>query len=203
MKVSDHLTYLAEAIIDAVVQQAWSDMVARYGQPTHLQERDGRGFAVTGYGKLGGWELGYSSDLDLVFLLDCPPEVMTDGDRCIDGRQFYLRLAQRVMHLFSTRTSSGILYEVDARLRPSGAAGMLVSTVEAFADYQQNEAWTWEHQAWCARASCMATRRCISSSMRSGADPVQNARCGDPEARSARDARKDAQPSRQQAARSV
>ncbi|MFC0228275.1 bifunctional [glutamate--ammonia ligase]-adenylyl-L-tyrosine phosphorylase/[glutamate--ammonia-ligase] adenylyltransferase [Serratia aquatilis] len=147
MKVSDHLTYLAEAMIDAVVQQAWKDMVARYGQPTHLHEREGRGFAVIGYGKLGGWELGYSSDLDLVFLLDCPPEVMTDGDRCIDGRQFYLRLAQRVMHLFSTRTSSGILYEVDARLRPSGAAGMLVSTVEAFADYQHNEAWTWEHQA--------------------------------------------------------
>lgn len=72
---------------------------------------------------------------------------MTDGEREIDGRQFYLRLAQRVMHLFSTRTSSGILYEVDARLRPSGAAGMLVTTAEAFADYQQNEAWTWEHQA--------------------------------------------------------
>lgn len=147
MKVSDHLTYLAEAIIDAVVQQAWNDVVARYGQPTHLQEREGRGFAVIGYGKLGGWELGYSSDLDLVFLQDCPPEVMTDGKCSIDGRQFYLRLAQRMMHLFSTRTSSGILYEVDARLRPSGAAGMLVSTVEAFADYQQNEAWTWEHQA--------------------------------------------------------
>ncbi|MHC5176123.1 bifunctional [glutamate--ammonia ligase]-adenylyl-L-tyrosine phosphorylase/[glutamate--ammonia-ligase] adenylyltransferase [Serratia rhizosphaerae] len=147
MKVSDHLTYLAEAIIDAVVQQAWNDMLARYGQPTHLHEREGRGFAVIGYGKLGGWELGYSSDLDLVFLLDCPPEVMTDGARSIDGRQFYLRLAQRVMHLFSTRTSSGILYEVDARLRPSGAAGMLVSTIDAFAEYQQHEAWTWEHQA--------------------------------------------------------
>ncbi len=74
-------------------------------------------------------------------------EVMTDGEREIDGRQFYLRLAQRIMHLFSTRTSSGILYEVDARLRPSGAAGMLVTTADAFADYQQNEAWTWEHQA--------------------------------------------------------
>ncbi|GAA3583585.1 bifunctional [glutamate--ammonia ligase]-adenylyl-L-tyrosine phosphorylase/[glutamate--ammonia-ligase] adenylyltransferase [Gibbsiella greigii] len=147
MKVSDHLTYLAEAIIDAVVQQAWRDMVARYGQPAHLHERQGHGFAVIGYGKLGGWELGYSSDLDLVFLIDCPPEVMTDGARCIDGRQFYLQLAQRVMHLFSTRTASGILYEVDARLRPSGAAGMLVSTIEAFTDYQQNEAWTWEHQA--------------------------------------------------------
>ncbi|TDN47598.1 bifunctional [glutamate--ammonia ligase]-adenylyl-L-tyrosine phosphorylase/[glutamate--ammonia-ligase] adenylyltransferase [Scandinavium goeteborgense] len=147
MKVSDHLTWLAEAMIDAVVQQAWVQMVARFGQPRHLAERQGRGFAVVGYGKLGGWELGYSSDLDLVFLHDCPVEVMTDGEREIDGRQFYLRLAQRIMHLFSTRTSSGILYEVDARLRPSGAAGMLVTTTEAFADYQHHEAWTWEHQA--------------------------------------------------------
>jgi [glutamine synthetase] adenylyltransferase / [glutamine synthetase]-adenylyl-L-tyrosine phosphorylase len=147
MKVSDHLTWLAEAMIDAVVQQAWGQMVARYGQPKHLTEREGRGFAVVGYGKLGGWELGYSSDLDLIFLHDCPVDVMTDGEREIDGRQFYLRLAQRVMHLFSTRTSSGILYEVDARLRPSGAAGMLVTSTESFAEYQQHEAWTWEHQA--------------------------------------------------------
>ena len=147
MKVSDHLTWLAEAIIDAVVQQAWVQMVARYGQPKHLADREGRGFAVVGYGKLGGWELGYSSDLDLIFLHDCPVDVMTDGEREIDGRQFYLRLAQRIMHLFSTRTSSGILYEVDARLRPSGAAGMLVTSMESFADYQKNEAWTWEHQA--------------------------------------------------------
>lgn len=147
MKVSDHLTWLAEAMIDAVVQQAWTQMVARFGQPKHLRDREGRGFAVVGYGKLGGWELGYSSDLDLVFLHDCPVDVMTDGEREIDGRQFYLRLAQRIMHLFSTRTSSGILYEVDARLRPSGAAGMLVTTADAFADYQQHEAWTWEHQA--------------------------------------------------------
>ena len=147
MKVSDHLTWLAEAIIEAVVQQAWTQMVARYGQPTHLGEREGRGFAVVGYGKLGGWELGYSSDLDLIFLHDCPMDVMTDGEREIDGRQFYLRLSQRIMHLFSTRTSSGILYEVDARLRPSGAAGMLVTSTDAFDDYQRNEAWTWEHQA--------------------------------------------------------
>ncbi|EBU7937109.1 hypothetical protein DLC02_03315, partial [Salmonella enterica subsp. enterica serovar Chittagong] len=82
-----------------------------------------------------------------IFLHDCPMDVMTNGEREIDGRQFYLRLAQRIMHLFSTRTSSGILYEVDARLRPSGAAGMLVTSADAFADYQQHEAWTWEHQA--------------------------------------------------------
>ena len=147
MKVSDHLTWLAEAIIESVVQQAWQMMVQRYGRPSHLTSDSERGFAVVGYGKLGGWELGYSSDLDLVFLHDCPDDAETDGERVIDGRQFYLRLAQRVMHLFSTRTSSGILYEVDARLRPSGAAGMLVSTFAAFDEYQRSEAWTWEHQA--------------------------------------------------------
>lgn len=147
MKVSDHLTYLAEAIIDAVIQQAWFQITARYGQPTHLYEREGRGFAVVAYGKLGGIELGYGSDLDLVFLVDCPENIVTDGERSIDGRQFYLRLAQRIMHLFSARMASGILYEVDARLRPSGESGLLVSTISAFEDYQRNEAWTWEHQA--------------------------------------------------------
>lgn len=147
MKVSDHLTWLAEAILDTVVQQAWNKLVQRYGRPSHLGEDQQRGFAVVGYGKLGGIELGYSSDLDLVFLHDCPESAVTDGERSIDGRQFYLRLAQRIMHLFSTRTASGILYEVDARLRPSGAAGMLVSTFDAYRQYQQQEAWTWEHQA--------------------------------------------------------
>lgn len=147
MKVSDHLTWLAEAILEAVVHQAWNKMIQHYGPPSHLTPDDACGFAVIGYGKLGGWELGYSSDLDLVFLHDCPEDAVTTGERCIDGHQFYLRLAQRIMHLFSTRTPTGILYEVDARLRPSGAAGMLVSTCDAFDDYQQHNAWTWEHQA--------------------------------------------------------
>ncbi|MDE9516330.1 bifunctional [glutamate--ammonia ligase]-adenylyl-L-tyrosine phosphorylase/[glutamate--ammonia-ligase] adenylyltransferase [Xenorhabdus bovienii] len=147
MKVSDHLTYLAEAIIGTVVQQAWNQMVKRYGAPAHLSQQQGLGFAIIGYGKLGGWELGYGSDLDLVFLLDCPMDVVTDGERAIDARQFYLRLAQRIIHLFSTRTASGVLYDVDARLRPSGESGMLVSTLDAFDDYQKHEAWTWEHQA--------------------------------------------------------
>jgi glutamate-ammonia-ligase adenylyltransferase len=111
-----------------------------------------------GYGKLGGWELGYSSDLDLIFLHDCPVDVMTDGEREIDGRQFYLRLAQRIMHLFSTRTSSGILYEVDARLRPSGAAGMLVTSTESFADYQKMKPGRGSIRRWCAPAWCMAIR---------------------------------------------
>ncbi|PSW02640.1 bifunctional [glutamate--ammonia ligase]-adenylyl-L-tyrosine phosphorylase/[glutamate--ammonia-ligase] adenylyltransferase [Photobacterium lipolyticum] len=147
MKVSDHLTYLSEAIIAAVVNQAWLQMAEKYGEPSHLTERDGKGFGVIGYGKVGGWELGYGSDLDLVFLHDCPADVYTTGKKEIDGRQFYLRLAQRIVHLFSTRTSSGVLYEVDVRLRPSGASGLLVSTMEAFTEYQHKEAWTWEHQA--------------------------------------------------------
>ncbi len=136
MKVSDHLTYLAEAIVGEVVQQAWSQMAEKYGEPTHIQDREGKGFAVVGYGKVGGWELGYKSDLDLVFIHDCPANVYTDGKKEIDGKQFYLRLAQRIIHIFSTRTPSGTLYEVDTRLRPSGSSGLLVSTAEAFDEYQ-------------------------------------------------------------------
>ncbi|NOI30955.1 bifunctional [glutamate--ammonia ligase]-adenylyl-L-tyrosine phosphorylase/[glutamate--ammonia-ligase] adenylyltransferase [Vibrio coralliilyticus] len=147
MKVSDHLTYLAEAIVESVVNQAWLQMAEKYGEPTHLKDREGRGFAVIGYGKVGGWELGYNSDLDIVFMHDCPVHAYTDGKKEIDGRQFYLRLAQRIIHIFSTRTASGILYEADTRLRPSGASGLLVSPADAFDEYQHNDAWTWEHQA--------------------------------------------------------
>lgn len=147
MKVSDHLTYLAEAIVEMVVHQAWKQVTEKYGEPTHLVDREGKGFAVVGYGKVGGWELGYNSDLDLVFLHDCPANVETNGLKSIDGRQFYLRLAQRIIHIFSTRTASGILYDADTRLRPSGVSGLLVSPIEAFADYQHHDAWTWEHQA--------------------------------------------------------
>ncbi|HAS6684694.1 TPA: bifunctional [glutamate--ammonia ligase]-adenylyl-L-tyrosine phosphorylase/[glutamate--ammonia-ligase] adenylyltransferase [Vibrio parahaemolyticus] len=147
MKVSDHLTYLAEAIVEAVVSQAWLQVSEKYGEPTHVKDREGKGFAVIGYGKVGGWELGYNSDLDIVFMHDCPVNVYTDGRKEIDGRQFYLRLAQRIIHIFSTRTASGILYEVDTRLRPSGASGLLVSPTDAFDDYQHQDAWTWEHQA--------------------------------------------------------
>ncbi|WP_299127015.1 bifunctional [glutamate--ammonia ligase]-adenylyl-L-tyrosine phosphorylase/[glutamate--ammonia-ligase] adenylyltransferase [uncultured Vibrio sp.] len=147
MKVSDHLTYLAEAIVEAGVNQAWLQVSAKFGEPTHVKDREGRGFAVVGYGKVGGWELGYNSDLDIVFMHDCPVHIYTDGKKEIDGRQFYLRLAQRIIHIFSTRTASGILYEVDTRLRPSGASGLLVSPTDAFDEYQHNDAWTWEHQA--------------------------------------------------------
>ena len=146
MKVSDHLTYVAEALLDFVVQMAWSQMVERYGKPAHLADNH-KGLVVVAYGKLGGWELGYGSDLDLVFLHDCPVNSVTNGEKQIDSRQFYLRLVQRIIHLFNVRTSFGILYEVDVRLRPQGDAGLLACSLDSFADYQMNEAWTWEHQA--------------------------------------------------------
>lgn len=147
MKVSDHLTYLAEAIIASVVNLAWRQVTQRFGTPDHLQG-DEKSFLVVGYGKLGGIELGYKSDLDLVFLYDAPANGQTvGGKRSIDSGQFYLRLAQKVNSIFNINTNSGILYEVDMRLRPSGSAGLLVSSIHAFHDYQQNEAWTWEKQA--------------------------------------------------------
>lgn len=147
MKVSDHLTYLAEAIMEGVVEQAWHQMITKYGKPCYLNGQEGRGFAVVGYGKIGGIELGYGSDLDVVFLHNCPENEITDGAKEIDGRLFYLKLAQRIVHLFSTRTSSGVLYEIDTRLRPSGSSGMMVTTILSFAQYQEHDAWTWEHQA--------------------------------------------------------
>lgn len=147
MKVSDHLTYLAEAIIAEVVNLAWQQTTARFGTPAHLEAGE-KGFLVIGYGKLGGIELGYKSDLDLVCLFDGSTQSETVGGRKqIDSNQFYLKLAQKIISIFSMNTSAGILYDVDMRLRPSGEAGLLVSSLSAFEDYQKNEAWTWETQA--------------------------------------------------------
>lgn len=146
MKVSDHLTCLAETIIAEVINSAWHQMTEKYGYPVGADDAD-KQFLVVGYGKLGGIELGYSSDLDLVFLHGCTSAADTSGPKAIDSRQFYAKLAQRIMHLFNTKTGSGELYEVDLRLRPSGNSGLLVAQIESFLSYQLEEAWTWEHQA--------------------------------------------------------
>lgn len=146
MKVSDHLTYLAEAMIEAVVNLAWKQISQRFGTPSHLLP-DEKGFLVIGYGKLGGIELGYKSDLDLVFLYQAVDGQTAGGKKVIDNHQFYLRLAQKIVSIFSLNTSAGVLYEVDMRLRPSGDAGLIGCSLSAFAHYQQNESWTWEKQA--------------------------------------------------------
>ncbi|MEN0105972.1 MAG: bifunctional [glutamate--ammonia ligase]-adenylyl-L-tyrosine phosphorylase/[glutamate--ammonia-ligase] adenylyltransferase [Pseudomonas sp.] len=148
MKVSDYLTWLAEAILDQVLALAWRHTVAKHGTPRRADgELCDPDFIIVGYGKVGGIELGHGSDLDLVFIHDGDPQAETDGAKPIDGAQFFNRLGQRIIHLLTAQTNSGQLYEVDMRLRPSGAAGLLVSSLGAFERYQQNEAWTWEHQA--------------------------------------------------------
>lgn len=150
MQVSDHLTWIAEAVLEQATRLAWLSLAHRHGVPPEVREAGQvdqvSGFAVLAYGKLGGIELGYGSDLDLVFLHQ-PQEGVTDGDKPLDVNMFYIRLAQRLIHMLNTVTPSGILYEVDLRLRPSGASGLLVSNLEAFAQYQREKAWTWEHQA--------------------------------------------------------
>lgn len=146
MRVSDHLTFLAEAVIEQVVALAWQQLTDRHGAPPG-RDLHNSGFAVLAYGKLGGLELGYGSDLDLVFVCDDLQDVQTQGPRPIDAQQFYLRFAQRVLHLFTARTLSGVLYDVDMRLRPSGKSGLMVIQLKTYDDYLSHEAWTWELQA--------------------------------------------------------
>ncbi|GGC86307.1 bifunctional [glutamate--ammonia ligase]-adenylyl-L-tyrosine phosphorylase/[glutamate--ammonia-ligase] adenylyltransferase [Vreelandella lutescens] len=146
MKVSDYLTYIAEVILDAVLAMAWKHVTRKHGAPTGCNNRE-PAFLIIGYGKLGGIELGYGSDLDLVFLHDSDGKGSTDGPRPLDTPVFFTRLGQRIIHLLTAVTPAGSLYEVDMRLRPSGNAGLLVTSLDAFADYQHQNAWTWEHQA--------------------------------------------------------
>ncbi|MBV8403290.1 MAG: bifunctional [glutamate--ammonia ligase]-adenylyl-L-tyrosine phosphorylase/[glutamate--ammonia-ligase] adenylyltransferase [Gammaproteobacteria bacterium] len=150
MQVSDRLTDIAELIVEQAMQLAWRQITAQFGAPACGDGTDTRAVNVcaVGYGKLGGMELGYSSDLDLVFLHDSRGEhQQTRGARPIDNQVFFVRLAQRIVHLLTMHSAAGRLYEVDVRLRPSGKGGLLVTNIEAFAQYQRQEAWTWEHQA--------------------------------------------------------
>jgi len=145
-KVSDKLTVLAEVLLQAVFKSAWQQLTDKFGVPSHLQQ-DETGFLVVGYGKLGGYELGYGSDLDLVFIHNAPQDSETSGAKKVSAQHFYIKLAQRIMHLLNTRTLSGQLYEADLRLRPSGNSGLLCCHLTGFEHYQEQEAWTWEHQA--------------------------------------------------------
>ena len=147
MKVSDYLTEIAEVAVARTLALTFAHLARRHGRPAGLRDDD-TGLLVLGYGKLGGLELGYGSDLDLVFLHgSLQPSVETDGPKPISAEQFYNRLGQRMIHMMTAHTPSGILYDLDMRLRPDGNKGMLVRSLTAFADYQEHSAWTWEHQA--------------------------------------------------------
>ena len=143
-QVAAELTGLADAILGEVLAMSYRDLAARHGEPSG----DNPGMAVIGYGTLGGSELGFQSDLDLVFLFDgATVSGSTSGDRCIGNQQFFTRVAQRVLSGITAPLAGGRLYEVDTRLRPDGNSGFLVSSVDAYAAYQRDKAWTWELQA--------------------------------------------------------
>jgi glutamate-ammonia-ligase adenylyltransferase len=151
MRVSDRLTDIAELIIQCCMDLAWQQITQAYGTPycgddeAHLSPV---AIAVAGYGKLGGLELGYGSDLDLVFLHDSSGKIQaTRGVREIDNGLFFMRLGQRIVHLLTIHSAAGRLYEVDMRLRPNGKGGFLMTGMDSFERYQREEAWTWEHQA--------------------------------------------------------
>ena len=135
--LSDHLTELADSIVQETLPLVWSKIKKRHCETPK--------FAVIGYGKMGGKELGYVSDLDMVYLYD-------DEDQ--DAQENYTRLGQRLNTWLSSQTSAGILFETDLRLRPNGDAGLLAVTVDAFRDYQLNHAWVWEHQALTRARFC-------------------------------------------------
>ncbi len=150
MKVSDGLTWLAEAVLTVVTELVQQDMQQRHGLPTcrvegELQHPE---FAIVAYGKLGGLELGYGSDLDIVFVHESAgEEQISDGKKPLENQVYFSRLAQKLVSFMTTLTGAGVLYEIDTRLRPNGRSGVLVSAIDAFENYQRNEAWIWEHQA--------------------------------------------------------
>ena len=148
MKVSDNLTFLAEVIVEHALYIARTELVRRYGEPQQSNHVDEGmpGFAVLAYGKFGGIEMGYDSDLDLVFVFD-GGRGETTGPRVADNIRFFTRLAQRVVHILDTRQLGGRLYEVDLRLRPNGDSGLIAVSLTGFKKYQDQSAWTWEHQA--------------------------------------------------------
>ncbi len=150
MQVSDHLSELAEVILQLALDWVAAEMQLKTGRP-RLQRGEtvvNAQMLVVGYGKLGGIELGYGSDLDIVLLHDGDGKALgTDGNKSLENAVYFQRLGQRFVHFLSANTSSGRLYEIDTRLRPSGNSGLLVTSLTAYEKYQQQSAWTWEHQA--------------------------------------------------------
>ena len=150
MRVSDLLTGIAELVISRSLEQVWEELAQEYGSPGFIVDGERRpaGFAIIAYGKLAGLEMGYGSDLDLVFVYDAQgQDQITDGPAALDNSDFFFRVARRVISVLTTRSITGRMYEVDTRLRPSGRSGMLVSSLQALDKYQRESAWTWEHQA--------------------------------------------------------
>jgi len=150
MRVSDQLTWIAEAVVSEVLRYAYREVANKHGQPVIVESdrHDALGVSVLGYGKLGGLEMSYGSDLDLVFVHGIDPDQMTDGEVAIEGGLFVNRVVRRVIALIETNTRFGRLYEIDTRLRPSGRSGLMVVGLDALKKYLDESAWTWELQAF-------------------------------------------------------
>ena len=149
-QASRYLCDLAEVVLECVYGLASKALQRKYGAPRCVEAGSQRtaNFAIIGYGKLGGYEMHYQSDLDLIFLHDSSGEQQhSDGDRSLDNSVYFARLAQKIISMTSVLTASGKLYEIDSRLRPEGSSGLLVSSLVAYQRYQMEKAWTWEHQA--------------------------------------------------------
>jgi glutamate-ammonia-ligase adenylyltransferase len=136
-RLADHLSDLADVMLQVTLELCWTQLRTRH--------RDEPRFAIIGYGKLGGKELGYASDLDIIFLYE------DDDER---AQEVYARLAQRMSTWLTSRTAAGVLFDIDLRLRPDGASGLMVSSIDAFRRYQRESAWTWEHQALSRARYC-------------------------------------------------
>jgi glutamate-ammonia-ligase adenylyltransferase len=149
MKVSDHLTWIAETILNQVVASSWQIVTEKYGYPEGMEGKgiEGCGFIVIAYGKVGGLEMGYKSDLDLVFIYDAESGYTSGTERSIDIGRFYSNLGQRIIHALTMHTPAGTLYGADMRLRPGGDSGTIITHIQAYEDYLKNQAWTFEHQA--------------------------------------------------------
>jgi glutamate-ammonia-ligase adenylyltransferase len=149
-QVSRYLSELAEVVLESVYQLAEKALQQQFGIPecTLAGTRRKANFAIVGYGKLGGLEMHYQSDLDLIFLHDSEGEQQhTNGNKSVENSTYFARLAQKIISMTSVLTASGKLYEIDSRLRPEGSSGLLVSSTHAYLRYQLEKAWTWEHQA--------------------------------------------------------
>ncbi|MGA8262663.1 MAG: bifunctional [glutamate--ammonia ligase]-adenylyl-L-tyrosine phosphorylase/[glutamate--ammonia-ligase] adenylyltransferase, partial [Arenicellales bacterium] len=148
-QVAGRLCRVAEKLLDAVSDYCRRELSATLGVPTPADPGEPPAFGIVGYGKLGSRELGYNSDVDLVFMHHgCDAMAATTGGRRpVTNEQYFSRLTQRITHVIATRTPSGVVYDIDYRLRPSGGSGPLVTSLAAFRSYQGERAWTWEHQA--------------------------------------------------------
>ncbi len=162
---SDYLAAIAYTLVKQALSLAWEFLLQKHGRPryrTPTGEIKMAEFCIVAYGKAGGIELSYGSDLDLIFLHDSQgTEQLTEGTRPLDNSVFFYRLTNRIIHILTTTTPAGMLYQVDSRLRPGGASGLIVSSLEAFETYQQEAAWTWEHQALVRARAIAGDHSCM------------------------------------------